>query len=623
MNRLPSNPAPRSPASHRLLPAGVLACTVASAVLCAIGPIETALAQQQIQPQRIGGPAIQGSNQGSRIQGGVNNVPSGSGNRLGDGSGMGGQTFDWSRGAGSGRAMGSGNALDRNNQVGSGGSNNAATPVDYNARNLVVTNSVPGGRGFRGSVGYTADTDFRAPTGSDALYRFRADSAMSNPAFVNSTLAKDRFQVAQGLGVFEFRRASTPLSLSDQANAGRLPDSRVRLDRANAQMAFGRMNWDLGEDRMIARGQAANGDAIRYIVSPLRGLQAESLADPIVRSGLGVYEQARARADIRSGLTTAEDYLKSMGANYGGAMRIEGQIASKPLGDDLRVQNARMMPKTYFDLVEDLEKRAAEKTGATGGGLEAVRERIGEFGSKPAAGEGILPGRPGTEVPGSEAPGATKPATDPATDPSTDPSRSEGLKNPEGTEGDREKKLVEQRGKLLPVPDVAEILRHGRKFSQLGTDEKRRVDELVRQGEDALRAGEYFQAERRFQQAQAIASDNPLVEVGVAHAQLGAGLYLSAGLTLRNLFTANPELIDATYDAKLLPTGERLGDAVRLMRERINRGDDAPGYGLVLAYIGHQTGDRALVEEGLAVITGNAELDAQGELLKGVWLGTK
>ena len=297
MNRLPSNPAPRSPASHRLLPAGVLACTVASAVLCAIGPIETALAQQQIQPQRIGGPAIQGSNQGSRIQGGVNNVPSGSGNRLGDGSGMGGQTFDWSRGAGSGRAMGSGNALDRNNQVGSGGSNNAATPVDYNARNLVVTNSVPGGRGFRGSVGYTADTDFRAPTGSDALYRFRADSAMSNPAFVNSTLAKDRFQVAQGLGVFEFRRASTPLSLSDQANAGRLPDSRVRLDRANAQMAFGRMNWDLGEDRMIARGQAANGDAIRYIVSPLRGLQAESLTDPIVRSGLGVYEQARARAE--------------------------------------------------------------------------------------------------------------------------------------------------------------------------------------------------------------------------------------------------------------------------------------------------------------------------------------
>lgn len=615
MNRLPMNLTLRASASPRQLPAGVLAFAVASAVLCAVGPIETALAQQQIQPQRIGGTANQASGQGSglqgsRIQGGVNNVPAGSGNRLGDGSGMGGQTFDWSRGGGSGRAMGSGNALDRNNQVGSGGSNNAATPVDYNARNLVVTNSVPGGRGFRGSVGYTADTDFRASTGSDALYRYRADSAMSNPAFISSTLAKDRFQVAQGLGVYEFRRASTPLSLTDQLNAGRLPDSRVRLDRANAQMAFGRMNWDLGEDRVIAKGEAANGDAIRYIVSPLRGLQAESLADPIVRSGLGVYEQARARADVRSGLTTAEEYLKSMGSNFGGATRIDAQIAGRQLGDSLRVQNARMMPKTYFDLVEDLEKRAAEKTGAKGGGLEAVREQIGEFGTKPTTGDGALPGRPGSETPAT-----TKPTTDPRT--------SKDLKVPEGTEGDREKELVEERGKLLPVPEMAEILRHGRKFSQLGTDEKRRVDELVRQGEDALRAGEYFQAERRFQQAQTIASDNPLVEVGVAHAQLGAGLYLSAGLTLRNLFTANPELIDATYDAKLLPTGERLGDAVRLMRERINRGDDAPGYGLVLAYIGHQTGDRALVEEGLAAIMGNAEHDAQRELLKGVWLGTK
>ncbi len=633
MNRNPSNLPLRSLASDRRLPAGVLAF----AVLCAVGPAVPAIAQQQIQPQRIGGTTNQGSRiQGSSIQGGVNQVPAGSGNRLGDGSGMGGQTFDWSRGAGAGRSMGSGNALDRNNQVGSGGSNNASTPVDYNARNLVVTNSVPGGRGFRGSVGYTADTDFRAPTGSDALYRFRADSAMSNPAFVGSAFAKDRFQIAQGLGVFEFRRATTPLSVSEQLNAGRLPDSRVRLDRANAQMAFGRMNWDLGEDRVIAKGEAANGDAIRYIVSPLRGLQAESLVDPIVRSGLGVYEQARARADMRSGLTTADDYLKSMGANYGGAMRIEGQVPSKPLGEDLRVQNARMMPKTYFDLVEDLEKRAAEKTGAKGGGLEAVREQIGEFGTKPTAGEAAQPGRPGERTPGERTPGERTPGERtpgeqapkenvPGTESPrpANPTVGDGLKVPAGSEGDRAKELEEERGKLLPVPDMAEILRHGRKFSQLGTDEKRRVDELVRQGEDALRAGEYFQAERRFQQAQTIASDNPLVEVGVAHAQLGAGLYLSAGLTLRNLFTANPELIDATYDAKLLPTGERLGEAVRLMRERINRGDDAPGYGLVLAYIGHQTGDRAMVEEGLAAIMGNAQHDAQRELLKGVWLSTK
>ncbi|MEY5033499.1 MAG: hypothetical protein RL354_2530, partial [Planctomycetota bacterium] len=44
------------------------------------------------------------------------------------------------------------------------------------------------------------------------------------------------------------------------------------------------------------------------------------------------------------------------------------------------------------------------------------------------------------------------------------------------------------------------------------------------------------------------------------------------------------------------------------------------GYGLILAYIGHQTADRAMVEEGLAAIGGNERLDAARKLLEGVWL---
>jgi hypothetical protein len=599
---------------HAAIPAGARATGVmmAGMLVAAMLAIETPLfAQQQIQPQRIGGTA----NQGSRIQGGVNRVPSGSGNALGDGSGMGGQTFNWSRGAGAGRSMGSGNALDANSQVGSGGSNNAQTPVDYNARNLIVTNSVPGGRGFRGSVGYTADTDFRARTGSDASYRFRADSAMSNPAFVGSIASRDRFQIAQGLGVFEFRRDTTPVGQAERQAAAMGNDSRLRLDRVNADMSFGRMNWELGEDRTIARGQGQDGQAVRYIVSPLRGLQSESLADPVVKSGLGLYEQARARADMNAGLTTAEDYLRGADPNLGTSMRVEGQRFGESLGAESRVQNAKMVPKTYFDLVEELEKRAEEKTGVKGGGLENVREQIDGIGKPKTSTQGA-PGLPGDTIGDRET--NALPGQQP-TDPNTPSKPSAELTVPDGGEALREEKRIEERGKLLPVPEMAEILRHGRTFDQLGTSERRRVDDLVRQGEDALRKGEYFQAERRFTQAQSVASGNPLVEVGIAHAQIGAGLYLSAGLTLRNLFTANPELIDARYDAKLLPTGDRLTAGVRLMRERILRGDDAPGYGLVLAYIGHQQGDRGLVNEGLAAITGSAELDGQRALLEGVW----
>jgi hypothetical protein len=214
----------------------------------------------------------------------------------------------------------------------------------------------------------------------------------------------------------------------------------------------------------------------------------------------------------------------------------------------------------------------------------------------------------------------TRPATGDGPPASTEPLvPADGV--PRGGEAEREAERVKQRGALLSVEDAALVLRHGKKIDSLSRDDRRRVDELARQGEAALREGDYFRAERRFEQARMLASDNPLAEVGIAHAQLGAGLYLSASLSLRNLFMAFPELIDARYDRELFPATERLDRAIETMRERMKRGDEVAGYGLILAYIGHQTGDRALIEEGLAGISGTEKLDASRKLLEAVWLG--
>ena len=246
--------------------------------------------------------------------------------------------------------------------------------------------------------------------------------------------------------------------------------------------------------------------------------------------------------------------------------------------------------------------------------LEALRPKS----SRPDE-ETVDPTKPNSTRPDSTRPDPTKPATGSV--------KTDALISPDGTlrsgEAEREAARVKKRGVILSVDDAALILRHGKTISALSRDDRRRVDELVMQGESALRESDYFRAERRFEQAQSLASDNPLVEVGITHAQLGAGLYLSASLTLRNLFVAFPELIDAKYDRALLPSQDRLERAVGFMRERIKSGDDAPGYGILLAYIGHQTSDRKLVEEGLAVIGGNEKLDLSRKLLEGVWLGTK
>ena len=213
--------------------------TVGSLVLAVAA---AASAQSQVQGNRVGtqvgGTRMGGPSSGRTL---VDPTLVGRGQGLGDGNALGGQTFRWHQNLG--QAAGSGNLLDANTQLGSGGANAGSIPVDYAARNLLVTGSVPGGRGFRGSVGYTADKDFAARTGSDDLYAFRADSAFSNPGFANSPFARDRFLVAQGLGVFEYRRESTPSTVDNPVMLRDQPESRLRLDRANAQMSFDRGNW--------------------------------------------------------------------------------------------------------------------------------------------------------------------------------------------------------------------------------------------------------------------------------------------------------------------------------------------------------------------------------------------
>src|SRR6185503_5356216 len=57
-------------------------------------------------------------------------------------------------------ALGSGNALDSNLNATSGRINAAQKVENFADRNLIVTGDVAGGRGFRGSVGYTASQDF-------------------------------------------------------------------------------------------------------------------------------------------------------------------------------------------------------------------------------------------------------------------------------------------------------------------------------------------------------------------------------------------------------------------------------------------------------------------------------
>ncbi|MEY5060975.1 MAG: hypothetical protein RIS45_896, partial [Planctomycetota bacterium] len=339
------------------------------------------------------------------------------------------------------------------------------------------------------------------------------------------------------------------------------------------------------------------------------------------------------RQDLALGLTTMEDYARirpGMELDTPDPRRVDTRVVPTNEADRLKLQSSKLMPKSYLDIVDAINKPSGDATKPDGTMPDAMKPD----GTKPGDAEPSqldriresldgLRARPRDTIkndsskPDSVKPDATKTST--GDDALNSLISSDG--KPRDGEAAREADREKRRGVLIPVEDAARILRHGKTIDSLGVDDRRRVDELVKQGEAALRDGDYFRAERRFEQAQALAANNPLTEAGIAHAQLGAGLYLSASLTLRNLFIAYPELIDAKYERSLLPAKDRLDKGVEVMRDRAMRGDDSPSYGVLLAYIGHQIGDRKLVEEGLGFVKGSEKLDESRKLLEGVWLG--
>lgn len=138
----------------------------------------------------------------------------------------------------------------------------------------------------------------------------------------------------------------------------------------------------------------------------------------------------------------------------------------------------------------------------------------------------------------------------------------------------------------------------------------------MREGEDALTEDRFFEAERAFSEALSIVSNYPLALAGKAHSQLGAGLYRSAALSLRNLLTRHPEMAFFEFDESVMPSQGRLTDLLGTLRILSKRGalnDD----GLLLAYTGRLAGDEAGIREGVNLLSPD---DPLLPLLRRAWL---
>jgi hypothetical protein len=535
----------------------------------------------------------------------------------------------WS--AGAQNALGDGQALDANLDPASGGRNSVAPQADYRLRNLLVTGNVAGGRGFRGSVGYTASDDFRGIAGSDRFYRFERDSALSTIPYAAVGRLDSAIGFGQDLGLVEYRRQSTApttdvgtrAQLLEERRFAEYAEARARLDRVLEGTTTRGSYFDaIATPDTVAVYRNEAGEPVRVTSSFTRGVRALPLTQDATALGLSAYDQARLLEDTLSNRLTVQPGRAFTDIDEAR----QGASTVLPGGAESRVMPG--VPRSYQEIAEAIEARlAAEGVGAAASGtrnagLAAELARMRDF----LAGTTL----PTEDEEADVTPGATPlplPGALPSGDlPSGVTTTQPGATTLPSLTGDSITSRLPAPPPRTPSefrlpPELnVEMLRHGRKIDTLAPEGDERFAEMLRTAEGHLAARDFFLAEREFNRALRYQPNNPMAMAGLAFAQIGAGVQASAGVSVRRLFTKHPTLIDATWGDTLLPPQDRLDAAVAKVRQRAAEGRGGSDSALLLAFVGRQTNDRALMTEGLDLMTAADADDPLAAVLRTVWL---
>jgi hypothetical protein len=606
----------RSPRVRSFSPVRDLAVACITLV---VGASQLDAAPQRMTGQRIGG---------QRIGGQVGGNPAGQ--ALGN---PGGNIPDGQLGR---DALGSGDALDNNLRVGSGGRNGyspRAAAFSYQAiqaRNLVVTNNVAGGRGFRGDPGYLAPDDFRGALGSDANYGFERDSALGSLPFLLSERRLDPYDAAK-LGQFQYRRDFTTLpEVNNAFGARRLDDSQIRLDRENSAMTSGTLLTTAAapEDDEIVRD--AQGREFHQIHSSVEGIKVRALNDGIPVDS--IYERAMANSDrdavsVRPFRSPWED---EDGNRIKPDEQMEGRISSGIDGNsyDSIVRRVEANYKGRADVNVDSSGAFSLRDRRRQVEARISRPRIGTLEDRrPSGSSGNFEGfsRPEEDPEAGIGPEFRRSTIGLPLDERTNEDLSDDA-DASGDTPDSSKSESESARKLRTPEELYDIYQHRTVVDGVGDEQlSERAMELVDQAGSYMAKGRYARATDRLKDALRYAPGNPLIEAALANAQIGFGAFFSAELTLARLFRNHFEVAGAVFDGEdLIPNRTNLllnaSDLRDLITTRQREGSRASGgLGLVLAYIGWQVDDREMIREGLDTMKGSRR-EGLVEGLEVVWL---
>lgn len=524
-------------------------------------------------------------------------------------------------------ALGNGRALDNSleqgrvfNPSGPNTHTNIAAEVAY--RNALVTGNAANGMSFRESVGYNSTFDFRTefnpvtgneiPLPSNETYNFLRDSLSSSyPSLGLRGIDAIREQAAWGTGNLYDEDLNIPiLTRSGGGQSGEQLSAEAKLIEDGYESYF-IDPFRLRPGTLRSTTEHAVGAALETrILGQTRNEQTDQME----------FLQSTPLRGIVSEMVVTENMIKLFDGKPIGAPnllseRVDDATDGEPaFGYDAVVERmSRLFHERYTTPESDTP--ATSPDGAPTNPMNGTQGLPGAAGTT------------GTEGSANQSDGAGTPAPGGTTD-ALDLLRKQllGLRPIDNAKDEPQRTgVIESLRKLYGNPESAEPERIDRLAPSKGN--RNLFAENMRKGEELLAAARWFDAEERFSAALRLSPGDPMAAVGRLHAQLGAGLYLSAGINFDRLMRSNPELIAAKYDERLLPRRGRLQRIDARLRLNTRQSSDlAVSSALLMAYLAHQTDDRLTLTDAFAELDRiHTERGDRPDLLettlREVWLG--
>ncbi|MBC7836137.1 MAG: hypothetical protein H7Y88_13710 [Phycisphaerales bacterium] len=513
-------------------------------------------------------------------------------------------------------ALGDGTALERNLQKGSRGKNNPTRDIAAQIRyqNAIITGNAPGGASFRGDVGYTAADEFRGHLGSNDLFDFRRESVFSSAPSVGlrgTDALQYQFDVATGQGSPAQLRGGLALPRAGTGASGAsIADFRTTSEFVSTQSV---------RPSILTYVAGQDGSSGVITASPLMGLRLSPMARPeseprSMSSGIGLGPDLKVPDPAMRGgfVNPAAPPEKPDAADKGQPLGGERVDLSAPTGL-VDPQGNRLPPRPEGNdqsLPAGVESGGAPAVSTPSSRMEELRELL-EGNREEKASEPLVPRKPVDQLPSEADPEKAKARR------AANAKRLMEMTNPEAagidaaTIEELERSRPNAPTKLLPPTSAERTL----------------YAEHMTAGQELLGAQRFFDAEARFMQALGAVPRDVNASIGRVHAQLGAGLFVSAAMNLRAVFSAHPPAIANRYDFTLLPSAERSGVIIAQLGERVKPEDSLMRRegGLLLAYLGYQTSERALIKKGLETMAQEINPDDRSQvamlmLLRQLWL---